>query len=177
MQHLPLSIFIWLFAPAMVYADVLHDLAEKHSFAGRFTQRVISPEATVLETAIGQFRLLRPDYFWWEIESPERQLLIAVGDTLTQIDWDLEVVVEREITNETRSSLHWLLAPRSDAEALLTPVGDGSGVLSIAISRVSDEAWTLRITDLGRQVLEFSLLENPELSIEVSAFDVPETAF
>jgi hypothetical protein len=30
---------------------------------------------------------------------------------------------------------------------------------------------------LGRQVLEFSLLENPELSIEVSAFDVPETAF
>ena len=188
MQHLPLSILIWLFAPAMVYADVLHDLAEKHSFAGRFTQRVISPEATVLETATGQFRLLRPDYFWWEIESPERQLLIAVGDTLTQIDWDLEVVVEREITNETRSSLHWLLAPRSelesafeitlsDAEALLTPVGDGSGVLSIAISRVSDEAWTLRITDLGRQVLEFSLLENPELSIEVSAFDVPETAF
>jgi hypothetical protein len=115
-------------------------------------------------------------------------LLIAVGDTLTQIDWDLEVVVEREITNETRSSLHWLLAPRSelesafeitlsDAEALLTPVGDGSGVLSIGISRVSNEAWTLRITDLGRQVLEFSLLENSELSIEVSAFDVPETAF
>ena len=107
---------------------------------------------------------------------------------MTQIDWDLEVVAEREITTETRSTLHWLLAPRpeletafdvevSDAGVSLTPVSDDHGFLSIAVSRADEYGWILSITDLGYQVLEFSLLENPAIAVDASGFNVPETPF
>ncbi len=181
------ALFCMLAAP-MVVADVLDELAKKNSFAGSFTQRVVGPDGVVIETATGHFRLMRPDFFWWQIDSPERQLLIAAGDTMTQIDWDLEVVAEREITAETRSALHWLLAPRpeletafdievSDAGVSLTPVSDDHGFLSIAVSRADEYGWILSITDLGYQVLEFSLLENPAIAVDASGFNVPETPF
>jgi hypothetical protein len=188
MRYLAPFFFISLVTSSTVLADVLDALAEKNSIAGHFIQRVISPDEVVLESAKGQFRVLRPDYVWWQIDAPERQLLIAAGDKLTQIDWDLEVIVERDITEETRSVLHWLLAPRSvlenafeiemsDAEALLTPVAKGAGFLSMSISRVGEDVWTLRITDLGRQVIEISLIENPDILLDVTAFDAPETTF
>jgi outer membrane lipoprotein carrier protein len=179
---------IWLLPVTMASADVLHDLAAKQSFAGDFEQRVLSPSGGVIETATGNFRFMRPDYFWWQIDSPEHQLLVATGDTLTQIDWDLEVVVEREITAETRSALHWLLAPRSELEGAfnielseyavsLTPVGEGAGFLNIVISHTADNQWTLRITDLGYQLLEFSMVEDPAIVVDASGFTLPELPF
>lgn len=187
MRRLLIALISLLVSP-IVLGDVLLELAEKNSFAGRFTQHVVSADGVLLESSAGQFRMLRPDFFWWQIESPERQLLVAAGDTLTQIDWDLEVVVEREITTQTRSALHWLLAPRSEleesfaieitgTEARLTPREDGIGFLSIAISHVDDVTWRLLITDLSHQVLEFALSEDLQAAIDVGAFNVPETPF
>ena len=177
-----------LFASSITLADVLLELAGRNSFAGHFTQQVLSPDGVILETAAGQFRMLRPDFFWWQIETPDRQLLLAAGNKITQIDWDLEIVTEREITDETRTVLHWLLAPRSELEdtfaielsdsaAMLTPLETGMGFLRLGVSRINDADWQLRITDLSHQVLEFVLTEDPERSLDVSAFDVPETAF
>jgi len=177
-----------LLSATMAAADVLNDLAEKQSFAGDFEQRVLSANGEVIETATGTFRFMRPDYFWWQINAPERQLLLATGDTLTQIDWDLEVVVERPLTVETRSALHWLLAPRSELESAfnielsegavsLTPMSEGAGFLNIGISRTGDHQWTLSITDLGYQLLEFSMVEDPAILLDASGFAVPELPF
>ena len=79
---------------------------------GQFTQEIISPEGEVLERSNGNFGLLRPHFLRWEILTPDSQLLLADGETLTQIDWDLEVVVERPISETASSPLQWLLASR-----------------------------------------------------------------
>ncbi|MEK9990202.1 MAG: hypothetical protein VW642_10770, partial [Halieaceae bacterium] len=100
----------------------------------------------------------------------------------------LEVVVERPLTLETRSALHWLLAPRSELESAfnielsegavsLTPMGEGAGFLNIGISRTGDHQWTLSITDLGYQLLEFSMVEDPAIILDASGFAVPELPF
>jgi len=188
MRRIFISALIVLLNSSAVFADVLGDLAERNSIAGHFTQRVMSADGIALDSARGRFRLLRPDYFWWQIESPERQLLISVGNKLTQIDWDLEVVVEREITQEARSALQWLLAPRSelegafeiehsDAGVVLTPLSNAAGFSSIALSHQDGEAWALSLTDYAGQVLEFSLFEDPEIAIDATAFEVPEIPF
>ena len=188
MRALLAVVLYWLLSATMAAADVLNDLAEKQSFAGDFEQRVLSANGEVIETATGTFRFMRPDYFWWQINAPERQLLLATGDTLTQIDWDLEVVVERPLAVETRSALHWLLAPRSELESAfnielsegavsLTPMSEGVGFLNIGISRTGDHQWTLSITDLGYQLLEFSMVEDPAILLDASGFAVPELPF
>ena len=188
MRRLFILALVGLLHCSAVVADVLSDLAGKYSIAGHFTQRVLSADGIALESAQGRFRLLRPDYFWWQIETPERQLLISVGNKLTQIDWDLEVVVEREITHEARSALQWLLAPRrelesafaiehSDAGVVLTAISDAQGFSSIALGYQDEEVWALSITDLSGQVLEFLLFEDPEIAIDATAFEVPETPF
>ena len=74
--------------------DPLDALATKSSLSGTFTQSIVSPEGLLLEQAEGRFQLLRPDYFWWRIQVPDQQLLVAVDGQLTQIDWDLEVVTQ-----------------------------------------------------------------------------------
>jgi len=43
-------VLTWLVPVTVVSADVLHDLAKKHSFAGDFEQRVLSPSGDVIET-------------------------------------------------------------------------------------------------------------------------------
>jgi hypothetical protein len=82
--------------------------------AGQFTQEIISPEGEVLEQSSGSFGLLRPHFFRWEILTPDSQLLLADGEILTQIDWDLEVVVERPIPETASSPFQWLLASRAN---------------------------------------------------------------
>ena len=76
-------------------AGPLEVLSVRASLSGSFTQSIVSPNGVELERAEGQFQLLRPHFFWWEIEQPDRQLLVAVDGQLTQIDWDLEVVSRR----------------------------------------------------------------------------------
>ena len=72
-------------------ADVLAVLASGKACPDQFIQRIVTPEGELLETSEGQFSL-RPHFMRWQIESPDQQLLIVNENTLTQIDWDLEVV-------------------------------------------------------------------------------------
>ena len=72
-----------LLLSAALQADVLETLAEREGMAGQFTQEIISPEGEVLERSSGSFGLLRPHFFRWEILTPDSQLLLADGETLT----------------------------------------------------------------------------------------------
>ena len=51
-------------------ADVLETLAAREGMAGQFTQEIISPEGEMLERSNGNFALLRPHFFRWEILAP-----------------------------------------------------------------------------------------------------------
>ena len=97
-------------------ADVLAVFSERQGMSGKFIQRIVTPEGELLETSEGQFSLLRPHFMRWQIESPDQQLLIVNENTLTQIDWDLEVVSSRAMTPDNRSALDWLMAPAEELE-------------------------------------------------------------
>ena len=93
MRIVPSSVFgCLLFVAGTAAADVLAIFSERQGMSGQFIQRIVTPEGELLETSEGQFSLLRPHFMRWQIESPDQQLLIVNENTLTQIDWDLEVV-------------------------------------------------------------------------------------
>ena len=169
-------------------ADILEVLSAKESMAGRFTQRVISPEGLPLEAASGRFMFLRPDALKWEIDAPDRQTLLSSGNKLTQIDWDLEVVVEREISPDQWGPFQWLLASKEELSSafhlvteqtllLMTPKQAGGSFKQIEIT--SDEAgsWHLVVIDLSDQRIEFTLSEASGGTVKPSDFQMPAISF
>ena len=169
-------------------ADVLETLAAREGMAGQFTQEIISPEGEMLERSNGNFALLRPHFFRWEILAPDSQLLLANGDQLTQIDWDLEVVVERPIVETASSPLQWLLAPRAtldsafdislaDDSAVLIPVDLQSPYQRLDIALISKRVWRLDAEDRGGQVLRVELRENIDRPPQIADFVAPLTPF
>ena len=190
MRIVPLSVVVCLlFVAGAAAADVLKVFSERQGMSGQFIQRIVTPEGELLETSEGQFSLLRPHFMRWQIESPDQQLLIVNENTLTQIDWDLEVVSTRAITPENRSALDWLMAPaeelqqtfditRSSRQATLTPREQISAFrrLEIEFEAVSLR-WELSLTDSAGQILTVTLTENPDVMPARSDFDAPPTDF
>ena len=173
---------------AALRADVLQTLAAREGMAGQFTQEIISPEGEVLERGNGNFSLLRPHFFRWEILAPDSQLLLANSHQLTQIDWDLEVVVERPIVETASSPLQWLLASRARLDAafnisltgdtaVLIPVDPQSPYQRLDIALMSETVWRLDAEDRGGQVLRVELRENIDRLPQIADFVSPPTPF
>ena len=169
-------------------ADILEVLSAKESMAGQFTQRIISPEGLPLETASGRFMLLRPDSLKWEIDSPDRQTLLSTGNQLTQIDWDLEVVVEREISPDQWGPFQWLLASREELASafdlvteqtrlVLTPKQPGGSFKQVEITNGEAGVWQLVVIDLGDQRIDFTLSEASGGILKPSDFQMPAIPF
>ena len=173
---------------AALRADVLEALAERKGMAGQFMQEIISPEGEVLERSSGGFGLLRPHFFRWEIMTPESQLLLSDGEVLTQIDWDLEVVVERPISETASSPFQWLLASRAalDSAFDISLSGDAAALISkdsqsafqrLHIEQIAETVWRLDAEDHGGQVLRVELRESVDSPPQIGDFAVPPTAF
>ena len=190
MRIVPSSVFVCLlFTAGTAAADVLAIFSERQGMSGQFIQRIVTPEGELLETSEGQFSLLRPHFMRWQIESPDQQLLIVNENTLTQIDWDLEVVSTRAMTPENRSALDWLMAPaeelqqtfditRSSRQATLIPRKQISAFRRLEIEfEAGSLRWELSLTDSAGQILTVTLTENPDVMPARSDFDAPQTDF
>ncbi|MFT5484879.1 MAG: outer membrane lipoprotein carrier protein [Halieaceae bacterium] len=68
-------------------------LGTTQSMQGKFTQQTVDATGATVETSVGLFRLLQPDYFYWEITSPDHQIFVSDGSKLTHYDVDLEQAV------------------------------------------------------------------------------------
>lgn len=108
---------------------LLSRLAGIEQMQGRFVQRQYREDGTLLAESTGTFRLLRPGYFAWDIQSPDSQLVIANPGFVWHYDRDLETVTRRPVAGRDEMSPLQVLG--GDAEVLrdrfdvtLTPAGD-----------------------------------------------------
>ena len=142
----------------------------------------------MLERSNGNFALMRPHFFRWEILAPDSQLLLANSDQLTQIDWDLEVVVERPIVETASSPLQWLLASRATLDsafdisltgdaAVLIPMDLQSPYQRLEIAQMAETVWKLVAEDRGGQVLRVELREYIDRPPQIADFVAPVTPF
>jgi outer membrane lipoprotein carrier protein len=94
-----LAISLWVFPTAAEdsAAELELLLRDTNAMSGVFTQQTSSVEGDLLEESGGVFRLLRPDYFYWEINQPDHQVFWSDGSELTHYDVDLEQAVIRKV--------------------------------------------------------------------------------
>lgn len=175
--------------------DATEELLEKlnpiQQLQGRFVQRQFDEQGEVLLESAGTFKLLRPAYFSWEIESPDRQLIIADTEFLWHYDMDLETVTRRPVDDSIEASPLQVLA--GDASGLrdnyeveqaandsfvLLPRDSAQGFRELTVHFTEQGLSQLDIVDRLGQQISVTLLELDDASLltpEKFVFEPPDS--
>lgn len=161
---------------------------------GRFEQSLYAETGELLEESRGQYRLLRPGYFRWDIEEPDSQLIVVADDELWHYDRDLASATRRNAAEQGSFSALELLA--GDGEDLrrrfsvtdlgnrlgmdryrLVPVYAGAGFSAIELQWKEGVVVGMSIRDRSGQEIRLALM--PEDSGEALSpsdfeFTVPD---
>lgn len=169
--------------------SLLAQLSQITSMTGTFSQRQFDSHDDLLLQSSGKFRILRPGYFAWEIESPDRQTIIADPQYLWHHDLDLETATRRPVDasddlaplkilggNASVLRERFEISSSAAGSYQLKPRDDGSPFLALAV--VLDEGRIVRMelqdTALQRVLIEFFNVEiDAGLSPEDFAFTPP----
>ncbi|MCX2981242.1 outer membrane lipoprotein chaperone LolA [Halieaceae bacterium IMCC14734] len=180
---------LWM-NPAVAESGLQQQLAAIVSLSGSFEQRVLDDSGVELEVSNGRFKVLQPGYFYWAIDNPDAQLLIANGKTLVHYDAELETATERGLDEQQSSSplaifadggagleAHYEVSVTDGGGYLLKPrVSDGSFV-EVELRLNADVPGSMRVLDaLGNTTqIEFSeVLLNPPLEPAEFTFVPPD---
>lgn len=68
------------FASAQTDSELLQQkLAKFNALNTHFSQQVIDPEGEVIQESVGKLIISRPGNFYWEVTSPEEELIVSNG--------------------------------------------------------------------------------------------------
>lgn len=126
--------------------QLLDKLSPIQQLQGRFVQQQFDEQGEVLLESSGNFKLLRPAYFSWEIDSPDRQLIIADPEFLWHYDMDLETVTRRPVNDSV------------EASPLQVLTGDAAGLSeNFEVTRASEDSFTLIPRDTEQNFRELTV--------------------
>ena len=161
-------------------SDDAWPLATAVAASGVFSQILSDSSGTPLVVTSGSFSTIKPDLYRWEIESPDRQLLLLNEDGFWQWDKDLDIVILRDRPNLEDLPLARIWEGHSaDSQS----VGSSDTVLPAGIERITlvssaTDTIEIRLTDALDQetVLRLRLSETSNLSPSDFAFEFPDGA-
>ena len=155
-------------------------LATAVTASGVFSQILSDSSGTALVETRGTFSAIKPDLYRWEIDSPDRQLLVLNEDGFWQWDKDLDIVILRDRPHLEDLPLARIWEGNSGHAG---SVGSSEPALSSGIERmtlISSAANNIeiRLTDALDQetVLRLKLSATSNLSPSDFAFEFPAGA-
>ena len=177
-KGLSLWLILVVLAPIAQATEDTWPLEGQNTASGTFRQSVVDINGAVAFSSTGRFAALKPHHFRWEIESPDRQLLIATPEAFWQWDKDLDVVVLRDVPEieDLPISAIWNGAvgdlPQSDAAS--GHLSDG--VKNLSVRSPDENTIIVRFEDsLGQKTLfEFNLETEVVVTPLTFAITVPD---
>lgn len=168
-------------------------LAPLSSLQGDFRQQQYAPGTEqAVATTTGQFKLLKPAYFSWEITAPDSQLIVTDGQHLWHHDRDLETVTRRPLNGQEEMSPLQVLAgdttvlrerfevsQSGQGRFLLTPIQGEPGFNALTLIFAAGQITGMEIVDNLNQRLFIELLSldsTSALSPADFSFTPPEGA-
>ncbi|MES2142062.1 MAG: outer membrane lipoprotein chaperone LolA [Pseudomonadota bacterium] len=190
-------LLIFLIVPFHVlWADSASDELAKllnrlQSLQANFTQTVMDGRGQILQKTSGQMVLQRPGRFRWEVNQPNRQLLVADGKRIWFYDIDLQQVMiqKQQMTGANSPAALLSDSPKNitqnfnvnilmDVQGFyLIPKDKNSLFQSITLIFQQNMLREMRLLDkLGQQtVIDFSQVKlNPNLTPETFRFVLPK---
>lgn len=191
-------IFIALCCCFTAYADALKNLSQRltsvHSVIAAFTQTITDGQGQELQSVTGVMRILKPGYFWWQIQKPNEQLILIKNNKVYFYQADLEQLTVKPFdANVTQTPATLLLNgsidvlakqyrvhQETDRDAViftLLPKMDNQLLKSIVISFRGDTLEELDLADHLDHVTRVSFRDvsvNPAISASSFAFKLPK---
>ena len=156
---------LWLILAALASTSQAAEdnwpLEGQNTASGTFNQTVMDINGAVAFFSTGRFAALKPHHFRGDIESPDRQLLVATPEAFWQWDKDLGVVILRDAPEieDLPISAIWngSVDDRSSSDVEAGHFGDG--VKNLSVRSPDENTITVRFEDsLGQETLfEFNL--------------------
>lgn len=181
--------------PVVSYAadsdELIRLLAHLQRARADFLETVTDAQGHIIQQTKGHMILQRPGRFRWEIQQPNRQLLVADGQHIWFYDVDLQqVVVQKQqamVANSpaallSDSTLHFTQQFRikrlaNNQEFQLIPKDENALFSSIILVFQGDRLYQMRLLDkLSQQTdIRFShFIENPSLNAQSFRFVLPK---
>ena len=155
-------------------------LATAVTASGVFSQILSDSSGTALVETRGTFSAIKPDLYRWEIDSPDRQLLLLNEDGFWQWDKDLDIVILRDRPNleDLPLALIWEGSSGHSGSIETSTTALPSGIERITLTSSAADSIEIRLTDALDQetVLRLRLMETSNLSPSDFAFEFPEGA-
>ena len=177
-NRLSLWLILVVLAPIAQATEDTWPLEGQNTTSGTFQQTVMDINGAVAFSSTGRFAALKPHHFRWEIESPDRQLLIATPEAFWQWDKDLDVVILRDAPEieDLPISAIWngTVDSRSSSDAEAGRFGDG--VKKLSVRSPDENTIIVRFEDsLGQKtVFEFNLETEVVVTPSTFAITVPD---
>jgi outer membrane lipoprotein carrier protein len=165
-------------------------LSAQDQASGRFLQEIYAEDGELLERSSGRYAVLRPDFFRWEIDYPDRQQIVVAGDVLWHYDIDLAAASRRDTRENSEFNALELLAGDSDelrerfaVEVLgddryrLVPRFVQAGFTAVDLSWRDGAIIGMEISDRSGQRIRLALTPAADASTLTPAdfeFDLPE---
>jgi chaperone LolA len=165
-------------------------LAAQEAARGAFLQELYDEGDELLERSSGRYAVLRPHFFRWEIDYPDRQRIVVAGDVLWHYDIDLQTATRRSTGEEQQFAPLQLLGgdlrdlrQQFRVEDLggdryrLQPTYPDAGFASVDLQWESGQITAMEVVDRSGQRLQLSLTPErptPPLAPADFAFSVPE---
>ena len=119
-------------------SELIQILNQATSLQGQFQQNQYDLDNNSMGQSSGNFRMLRPGFFSWEISSPDSQLIIATPQYIWHHDRDLETVTRRPVGSSGNLTPLQILG--GDEQLLRT---------QFEVNKSSDDAFTLTPRDIA----------------------------
>jgi outer membrane lipoprotein carrier protein len=135
---------------------------------GQFEQRQHTADGQLLSLSSGNYRLLKPGWFAWEINSPDLQLIVATPQFLWHHDIDLETVTRRPVNSGTHGSPLQILAgdtERLNQDYRIELVADNTFTLVPSVAEPAFQQLTVVLS--GAVISHMTIRDNLNQTVEI----------
>lgn len=139
--------------------------------SGRFLSETQSASSGEIFASSGRFSSLKPDHYLWEIQAPDRQVLLINPDGFWQVDLDLEVAIVRDVPDASELPLAYIWLDQAELQGFSDKVAQGQieAISEFNLKVLNPTALEMHIVDpLGRTTrfeLNIESTDEPEPSL------------
>jgi outer membrane lipoprotein-sorting protein len=139
--------------------------------SGTFLSETHGSASGEMFSSSGRFSSLKPDHYLWEIQTPDRQVLLINPEGFWQVDLDLDVAIVRDVPDASELPLAYIWLDQAELQGFSDKVAQGQieAISEFNLKVLSPTALEMHIVDpLGRTTrfeLNIESTEEPEPSL------------
>ena len=139
--------------------------------SGTFLSETQGASSGEIFSSSGRFSSLKPDHYLWEIQTPDRQVLLINPEGFWQVDLDLDVAIVRDVPDASELPLAYIWLSQAELQGFSDKVAQGQieAISEFSLKVLNLTALEMHIVDpLGRTTrfeLNIDSTDEPEPSL------------